>query len=541
MTNFGIDIGTINTKIGYIDKGLVKILLNSDSERVFKSYILLDKPRVFANSAYIRKNNKNIITNFTNITLTNNYQYFIMFVNYLYNYFKLNNIEPKNITIATPTSYLKKDKDIVKQVFNKYGANIIPKSIAIGLSYGYYKKNSDYFNNDSGSNIIFIDLGEKFSELSLINFKKESFKVLNNLDLNLTGEYIKEEVYKSVINKYKIYELLDKDRIKLYNDISDCIVKLSVNKLVTRNIENIFEKDTFSYTVYQDELNEILKPLMNGLNGQIKELLSKSNLNKKNIDSICYIGGISRIPYLQRNSYDGIKIKNNLNADECIANGCTIYSGLYSSKINEPNYKVSLINKESVFIAYDDKKYTLFSENDFISSSKRVRIDYPKDKIISIIFGENVIKYKLNNEDEPPVKKITIIVRKTISDDITMEQCYFKSKEDKKRNNIIFKCINKELDSLIFSEIDKCWTAENKLNEEELEIKKFSELVNNFEAQLYKVRDILVNKGDELEDSYKGELEKIDKHLDLIYEYDNYNIVDTYYDMYLKLEKKINM
>lgn len=541
MTNFGIDIGTINTKIGQIDKGLVKILLNSDSERVFKSYILLDKPRVFANSAYIRKNNKNIITNFTDITLTNNYQYYIMFVNYLYNYFKSNSIEPKNITIATPTSYLKPQKDLIKYIFNKYNTNVIPKSIAIGLSYGYYKKNTDYFDNENGTNIIFIDLGETNSELSLINFKKESFKVLNNLEIKLSGQYIKKEIYNLVIKRYGMGGVSEKDSKKLYNDISDCIIKLSVNKEVIGNIENIFEKVTFSYKVSQKELNTLLQPNIGILNVQIKELLKKTELDKNDIDSICYIGGISRIPYIQRNSYDGIKIKNNLNSDECIANGCAIYSGLYSNKTTRQNYSVSHINKEDVYIGYDDKKYILFSKNDFIGSSKRVRIDLPKDMLISIIYGENVINYKLTNKDDLVIKKITIIVRKTITDDIAIEKCYFKSKETKKKIPIKFECIYDPQDTTINTEVSGYWEAENKLNDEELEIKKFNELVNNFETQLYRVRDMLVNKGKDLDEEYKDELDKIDKHLDLIYEYDNYNIVDTYYDMYLKLEKNLNI
>ena len=230
---------------------------------------------------------------------------------------------------------------------------IINESTAAALAYGLVTKKWGAITADSdddspgksigstksaGGNVIVYDLGAGTLDLTLINIRNGTFRVLatsgnthlggEDIDYLLMSHIIREFRKKHLINKL---ELTVDAQIRLKNGVENAKKLLSSVEKTTICVDDFYEGKKLFYILTRDILELICNDFFIMCMRPLTDLLENGDLCKNDIDDIVMVGGSSRIPKIQALILDFFKdtkinrLNTNLNPDEIVAAGAAIY------------------------------------------------------------------------------------------------------------------------------------------------------------------------------------------------------------------------
>lgn len=364
----GIDLGTTNSCMAFIENGKTTIIPNSEGAKTTPSVIAFTKDgqRLVGESARrqavtnptqtIASIKRVMGTNYTKRINQKDYtpqELSAMILQKLkmdaQNYL---GEEVKQAVITVPAYFNDAQRQATKDAGRIAGLEvlrIINEPTAAALAYG--------LENSYGQKIMVFDLGGGTFDVSIIEIGNGVIEVLSTSGDNHLGgddfneclaQYILSEIKRmyqvdlsnDLMAKQRINEAAEKAKIEL-SSMTSTIVSLpfiATSSAGPINLEMTITRELFN-RLTQKLVEQTILPMQNALND--------ARLLPAELDKIILVGGSSRIPAVQEKIKEvtGIIPSKSLNPDECVAMGAGIQGGKLSGDVSAMgSYDVLLLD-----------------------------------------------------------------------------------------------------------------------------------------------------------------------------------------------------
>lgn len=155
---------------------------------------------------------------------------------------------------------------------------------------------------------------------------------------------------------------------------------LSANAMAPINIESLMNDVDVRGMLKREELEELVKPLLDRAHVPLEQALAEAKMTKDDIDYIELVGGCTRVPALKNiiQTFFGKQLNFTMNADEAIARGCAFSCAILSpvfrvrdfSVQDIVNYPIEFTWEKSPDIPDEDTSLTVFNRGNALPSTK---------------------------------------------------------------------------------------------------------------------------------------------------------------------------
>ncbi|KAF2122269.1 heat shock protein Hsp88 [Lophiotrema nucula] len=234
--------------------------------------------------------------------------------------------------------------------------------------------------------IVFVDIGHSNYTASIVEFKKGELAVKatawdrhfggRNIDKALVDHFAKEfkEKFKIDINENA------KGRFRVLVGVEKLKKILSANSQAPLNIESVMNDVDVRSMLKREELEELIKPMLDRATVPIEQALAEAKLKIEDIDAIEMIGGSTRVPALKTaiQNFFGKPLSFTLNQDEAVARGCAFSCAILSpvfrvrdfSVHDQVNYPIEFTWEKSEDIPDEDTSLIVFNKGNVMPSTK---------------------------------------------------------------------------------------------------------------------------------------------------------------------------
>jgi heat shock 70kDa protein 4 len=262
---------------------------------------------------------------------------------------------------------------------------LINDNTAIALGYGITK--TDLPNADEKPRrVAFVDIGHSNYTCSIVEFVKGQLSVKatacdrhfggRNFDKALVDHFQKEfkEKFKIDINENA------KARVRVLAACEKLKKILSANSSGPISIESLMNDVDVRGMIKRDELEELIRPLLDRATEPLQRALADAKLKPEDIDAVEMIGGCTRVPSLKNavQQFFGKQLSFTLNQDEAVARGCAFACAILSPAFRVRDFSVhDIINYPIEFtweqdpdIPDEDTSLAVFNKGNVMPSTK---------------------------------------------------------------------------------------------------------------------------------------------------------------------------
>ncbi|OCK78192.1 heat shock protein Hsp88 [Lepidopterella palustris CBS 459.81] len=262
---------------------------------------------------------------------------------------------------------------------------LINDTTATALGYGITKLDLPG-PEEKPRRVCFIDIGHSNYTCTIVEFKKGELAVKStawdrhfggrNFDKAMVDHFAKEfkEKYKIDINENA------KARFRVATGCEKVKKILSANSAAPLNIESVMNDVDVRGMLKRDELEELVRPLLDRATAPIEQALAEAKLKTEDIDAIEMTGGCTRVPSLKTaiQNFFGKPLSFTLNQDEAVARGCAFSCAILSpvfrvrdfSIHDMVNYPIEFTWEKSPDIPDEDTSLTVFNKGNVMPSTK---------------------------------------------------------------------------------------------------------------------------------------------------------------------------
>lgn len=248
--------------------------------------------------------------------------------------------EVTDAVITVPAYFSDSQRQATKEAGQIAGLNvrrIINEPTAAALAYGIDKADKD-------ENIVVYDIGGGTSDVTVLNFGGGVFEVIStNGDSHLGGDDFDQVIIDWLVNEFKNDEGIDlsKDSMavqRLKEAAEKAKIELSSNSSTEINLPYISAEGGVPKhlvkTLTRAKFEQLSAELISRLHTLCKEALSKSKLDKKEINEVILVGGSTRIPAVAnvaKVEFDK-EPSRNVNPDEAVSLGASIQGAVLNEE-----------------------------------------------------------------------------------------------------------------------------------------------------------------------------------------------------------------
>ena len=249
----------------------------------------------------------------------------------------------KDVILTVPSNFLYNERLLIISACRKAGLSVkrlLTEQSSAAIAYGNKILAED-------KKIMIFDFGSGKIDISILEFTPGLYEVLATSGNNyLGGDDLDYKILDYLVENFYLNEGIDLSndpialaRLKLAAEIAK--QELSSYLFSEINLPFIYNADGNHKHLVTKITRELFENLISDIISEIviicSEILRKSKLNSKDIDEILLVGGSSRIPIIQqvlKNLFGNASLKN-VFADETIAIGAAIQSGMLEGKVKE--------------------------------------------------------------------------------------------------------------------------------------------------------------------------------------------------------------
>ena len=254
--------------------------------------------------------------------------------------------------ITVPAYFNDAQRQATKDAGRIAGLNvkrIINEPTAAALAYG--------LENSYGQKIMVFDLGGGTFDVSIIEIGNGVIEVLSTSgDNHLGGDDFNEIIAKYIVDEFRRIEGIDlsHDQVAMQriNEAGEK-AKIELSTMITTIVNLPFITNTSSgpknleVEISRAKFNELTKGLVDRVVIPMQNALIDARLTPQELNKIILVGGSSRIPAVQDKIKEitGKEASKSLNPDECVAQGASIQGGKLSGDIAATgNFDVLLLD-----------------------------------------------------------------------------------------------------------------------------------------------------------------------------------------------------
>lgn len=226
---------------------------------------------------------------------------------------------------------------------------IINEPTAAALAYG--------LENSYGQKVMVFDLGGGTFDVSIIEIGNGVIEVLSTSgDNHLGGDDFNDSVAKYLVEEFKRVEGIDltHDQVAMQrvNEAGEK-AKIELSTMVTTIVNLPFITNTsagpknLEIQLTRAKFNDLTKNLVDRIVTPMQNALNDARLTPEELNKIILVGGSSRIPAVQDKIKEitGKEPSKSLNPDECVALGASIQGGKLSGDVSTTgNFDVLLLD-----------------------------------------------------------------------------------------------------------------------------------------------------------------------------------------------------
>ncbi|MBU4452773.1 molecular chaperone DnaK [Patescibacteria group bacterium] len=216
---------------------------------------------------------------------------------------------------------------------------IINEPTAAALAYGFDKK--------SGQQILVYDLGGGTFDVSVLDVSDNTVEVLStNGDTHLGGDDFDKVIIDWIISEFKNQEGVnlggDPLAMQRVKDAAER-AKIELSTAMQTEINQPFITSGAEgpkhlvMMLTRSKLEELVSPLVDKTMEPVKKALADAKLSTDQIEEIVLVGGMTRMPIVQKKveEYFGKKANVSVNPDEVVALGAAIQAGVLQGDVKD--------------------------------------------------------------------------------------------------------------------------------------------------------------------------------------------------------------
>jgi heat shock protein 4 len=293
-----------------------------------------------------------------------------------------------DMVIAVPAWYADAQRRMILDAAEIAGIKVlrlINETTATALGYGITKLDLPSAE-EKPRRTAFIDIGHSNYTCSICEFKKGELKVISTAyDRHFGGRNFDKAIVEHFRKEFKEKNKIDinenpKARVRVAAAVEKLKKILSANANAPLNIESLMNDIDVRGFLKRDELEGLVKPLLDRATGPVEQALADAKLKPEDIDFVELVGGSTRVPALKTaiQNYFGKTLSFTLNADEAIARGCAFSCAILSpvfrvrdfSVQDIVNYPIEFAWEKSPDIPDEDTSLTVFNKGNVMPSTK---------------------------------------------------------------------------------------------------------------------------------------------------------------------------
>lgn len=216
---------------------------------------------------------------------------------------------------------------------------IINEPTAAALAYGFDKKKNE--------KIAVYDLGGGTFDISILEVGDDTVEVMStNGDTHLGGDDFDQVLIKWIIDEFKKQEGIDlsKDNLALQRikeSAEKAKIELSTAQETEINQPFITTDESgpkhLVMKITRSKMEELVGDLVDKTMGPVKKAIEDAKLKKEDINEIVLVGGMTRMPLVQKKveEFFGKKPNSSVNPDEVVALGAAIQGGVLEGSVKD--------------------------------------------------------------------------------------------------------------------------------------------------------------------------------------------------------------
>ncbi|KAF2456098.1 putative heat shock protein Hsp88 [Lineolata rhizophorae] len=262
---------------------------------------------------------------------------------------------------------------------------LINDTTATALGYGITKLDLPTAD-EKPRRVTFVDIGHSNFTCSVVEFRKGELAVKStvcdrhfggrNFDKALVDHFAAEfkEKFKIDINENA------KARMRVTAACEKLKKVLSANPAAPMSIESLMNDIDVKGFLKRDELEELMRPLLDRVTQPLEQALAEAKLKPEDIDSIEMVGGCTRVPAIKAavHKFFGKGLSFTLNQDEAVARGCAFSCAILSPVFRVRDfsihdivqYPIEFTWEKSPDIPDEDTSLTVFNKGNVMPSTK---------------------------------------------------------------------------------------------------------------------------------------------------------------------------
>ncbi|KAF2472869.1 heat shock protein Hsp88 [Lindgomyces ingoldianus] len=262
---------------------------------------------------------------------------------------------------------------------------LINDTTATALGYGITKLDLPG-PEEKPRRVCFIDIGHSNYTCAIVEFRKGELAVKSTAwDRHFGGRYFDKAMTDHFAREFKEKYKIDinenlKARFRVVAGVEKVKKILSANSVAPLNVESVMNDVDVRGMLKREELEELVKPLIDRVTVPIEQALAEAKLKVEDIDVIEMVGGCTRVPALKTaiQNFFGKSLSFTLNQDEAVARGCAFSCAILSpvfrvrdfSVHDMVSYPIEFTWEKSDDIPDEDTSLTVFNKGNVMPSTK---------------------------------------------------------------------------------------------------------------------------------------------------------------------------
>lgn len=234
--------------------------------------------------------------------------------------------------------------------------------------------------------VAFVSIGHSNYTASIVEFKKGELTVKSTAwDRHFGGRYIDQALVEHFGKEFKEKFKIDifenaKAKFRVQAGVEKLKKILSANSAAPLNIESVMNDVDVRGMLKREELEELMKPLLERATVPLEQALAEAKLKPEDIDIIEMVGGCTRVPAIKNRiqEFFGKPLSFTLNQDEAVARGCAFSCAILSpvfrvrdfSVHDMVSYPIEFTWEKSEDIPDEDTSLTVFNKGNVMPSTK---------------------------------------------------------------------------------------------------------------------------------------------------------------------------
>lgn len=293
----------------------------------------------------------------------------------------------RDVSVTVPSFFTSAQRNAIKDSVELAGLNLIAlvdDGLAIAVNYATSRE----FQQGETEHHIIYDMGAGSTKATLASFTKENetSPVAVSVegyayDESLGGGYFTNAVAELIRAKFleshqdvhtSQFNANHRAVAKLYQAADKAKLVLSANSEAQVSIESLHDDIDFKTKITRQEFEDYISDSSTRITDPINSLLEKSGLTLRDLSSVIYAGGSTRVPFVQRHLLSLIGedlVSKTINADEAAVFGASLRAIQISKMFRSKELIVKEPSPFAYAVAIDDSVVELFPEGTLYGTS----------------------------------------------------------------------------------------------------------------------------------------------------------------------------